>query len=106
MGAINLISNLEEAINRDMFRSYSQKCLEKLIFTVSSELKVEDESNRIDFITTSIKSNKELTLFCRKCNSEYKKSVMCCTVYENNPSNFVSCGNLYGDISCGHQENW
>ena len=106
MGAINLISNLEEAINRDMFRSYSQKCLEKLIFTVSSELKVEGESNYIEFHTKSIKSNKELALFCCKCSSEYDKSVMCCTVCENNPSNFASCGNLYGEIPYEHQENW
>ena len=89
-----------------MFRSYSQKCLEKLIFTVSSELKVEGESNYIEFLTKSIKSNKELALFCCKCSSEYDKSVMCCTVCENNPSNFVSCGNLYGEIPYEHQENW
>ena len=54
-GTDHQISNLEEAVNRDFSRRYRQKCLQKLISTVSSELKVEGKSNYVDFITKSIK---------------------------------------------------
>ena len=72
-GNDNQISNLEEAINRDIFRPYSQKCPEELISTVRSQLKLEGESNYAEFITKSIKSNNELTAICCKCSSEYNK---------------------------------
>ena len=97
-GTDHQVSNLEETINRDIFTPYRQKCLEELIFTARSELKVEGESNYVYFITKSIKSNNELTVFCCKCSSEYNKSVKCSTVSGNNPINFVSRENLYGDI--------
>ena len=54
-GTDHQTSNLEEAINRDISRPYRQKCLEKLISTVSSELKVEGKLNYVDFITKSVK---------------------------------------------------
>ena len=53
-GTDHQISNLEEAINRDIFRPYRQKIIEKLTSTVSSDLKV-GESNYLDFIRKSIK---------------------------------------------------
>ena len=102
-GTDHQISNLEETINRDIFGPYRQKWLEELISTARSELKVEGKSNYVDFITKSIKSNNELTLFCCKCSSECNKSVKCCTVCGNNPTNFVSREN-YGDIPNGHPE--
>ena len=75
-----------------------------IISTARSELKVEGESNYVDLITKSIKSNNELTVFCCKCSSGYNKSVKCCTLCGNNPSNFVSRENLCGDIPNGHPE--
>ena len=75
-----------------------------MISTVRSQLKLEGESNYAEFITKSIKSNNELTAICCKCSSEYNKFMKCCTVCGNNPSNFVSRENFYGDIPNGHQE--
>ena len=103
-GTDHQISYLEEAINRDIFRSYRQICLEELISTVSSELKGEGTSNYIDFITKSIKNDNELTVFSCKCSSECNKSVKCCTVFGNSPSNFVGRKNVCGDIPNGHPE--
>ena len=73
-----------------------------MISTATSELKVEGEPNYVEFITKSITSSNELTVFCCKCSSECNKSVKCCTVCGNNPSNFVGCEN--GDIPNGHPE--
>ena len=74
-GTAHQISDLEEAINRGIFRPYCQKCLQELISTGRSELKVEGESNYVDFITKSIKGNNELAVFHCKCSSEYNKYV-------------------------------
>ena len=71
---------------------------------VRSELKLEAESNYVDFVIKSIKNNNELTVFCCKCSSEYNKSVKCCIFCGINLSNFVSRANLYGDIPKGHPE--
>ena len=53
-GTDHQISNLEETIYGGIFRPYRQKCLEELISTARSQLKVEGESNYVDFITKSI----------------------------------------------------
>ena len=71
---------------------------------VRSELKLEAESNYVDFVIKSIKNNNELTVFCCKCSSEYNKSVKCCIFCGINLSNFVSRANRYGDIPKRHPE--
>ena len=71
---------------------------------VRSELKLEAESNYVDFVIKSIKNNNELTVFCCKCSSEYNKSVNCCIFCGINLSNFVSRANRYGDIPKRHPE--
>ena len=51
-----------------------------------------------------MRNDNELTIFCCMCSSEYNKSVKCCPICGNNPSNFLSRENLYGHITNGHPE--
>ena len=56
-GTDHQISNLEEAINRDILRPYRQKCSEDLIFSVRSQLKVEGDSIRLCRLYNKINKN-------------------------------------------------
>ena len=65
-----------------MFRPYNQKCLEELISTSKSDLKVLDE---LSYVVLSQNQSKIINL------------------YWNNPSNFVRRENLHEDYPNGHR---